>query len=41
MNVNLAECYQFKDNHSLHEYYSNLNPVEEECAREIDELGYD
>jgi type III restriction enzyme len=41
MNINLSDCYQFKNNQSLHEYYSNLNPVEEECAREIDELGHD
>ena len=39
VNVNRQECYQF--NNSLHEYYSNLNPVELECAQIIDELGYD
>src|SRR5438477_10942620 len=36
MNVNLrGEHYEFK--HSLHQYYSNLNPVELECAMVIDE----
>lgn len=40
MNVNLSgEHYEFK--HSLHQYYSNLNPVELECAMVIDELGLD
>jgi len=40
MNVNLnKEYYEFK--HSLHQYYSNLNPVELACAQEIDELGLD
>jgi type III restriction enzyme len=39
MNVNRQECYSF--NNSLHEYYSNLNPVELECAQIIDELGLD
>src|ERR1043166_3386466 len=40
MNVNLSgEHYQFEN--SLHQYYSNLNPVELECAQMIDELGYD
>jgi len=39
MNVNLSDCYEF-DN-SLHKYYSNLNPIEYDCARMIDELGYD
>ncbi|CAG8533688.1 5421_t:CDS:2 [Ambispora gerdemannii] len=37
MNVNLnGEYYEFEN--SLHKYYSNLNPVEHECARMIDEL---
>jgi len=40
MNINLkGEYYEFK--HSLHRCYSNLNPVELECAQEIDELGFD
>lgn len=39
INVNRQECYQFQ--HSLHEFYSNLNPVELECAQVIDELGLD
>jgi type III restriction enzyme len=39
MNVNLSDCYEF--NNSLHKYYSNLNPIEYDCARMIDELGYD
>src|ERR1044072_2390772 len=39
MNVNLSgEYYEFTN--SLHQYYSNLNPVELECAQMIDELGY-
>jgi hypothetical protein len=40
MNINLGgEYYEFK--HSLHQYYSNLNPVEYDCALAIDELGCD
>ena len=39
MNINLTDCYEFEN--SLHKFYSNLNPIEYECARMIDELGYD
>jgi type III restriction enzyme len=39
VNVNRQECYRFEN--SLHEYYSNLNPIELECAQVLDELGYD
>ena len=33
MNINLKERYEFQN--SLHKYYSNLNPVELECAQMI------
>jgi type III restriction enzyme len=39
MNVNLKDCYEFEN--SLHKCYSNLNPIEYECALVIDELGLD
>ncbi|CAJ0637003.1 15765_t:CDS:2 [Entrophospora sp. SA101] len=39
MNVNLTDCYEFEN--SLHKFYSNLNPIEYECARMIDELVED